>query len=123
MTLEALGQVLTSVGLSATLVLFFVWQNWKREERQVAERKEREAAIDQRETKVIARLAQLEDFTRTSLIGLAEKTAAVVADNTTALRDTQATLVIVKEGLNAVHEDLKEHHKLAQQMSNDLRKT
>ena len=121
-TLQALGQVATSVGLSAALVLFFVWQAWKREERQATTLKDREIAMDKREEKVLERLSSIEDFARKGLMDLVSKTSTVVADNTSALRDTQSTLVIVKEGLTAVHEDLKEHHKLAQQTSQVLLK-
>jgi hypothetical protein len=121
-TIEALGQVLTSVGLSATLVLFFVWQAWKREERQASEVKDRTSQMEHREEKLLQRMTTLEEFTRVGLMSLVEKTAAVVADNTTALRDTQQTLAIVRDGLNAVHEDLKEHHKMAQQTSQVLLK-
>lgn len=103
MTLQALGQVATSVGLSAGLILFFVWQTWKREERTAGEimkreasmdvREERtiseilkrEALMDAREDKVVARLQELETFTRTTLISLTEKTTMAITQNTLAL--------------------------------------
>ena len=67
-TLQALGQVLTAVGLSSTLILFFVWQAWKREETSNK------------------RSADLDSFIRTTLIEIANKTTAALTENTTASR-------------------------------------
>ena len=65
--LNALAQVATSVGLSATLILFFVWQGWKREER------------------LLTRVEHMEDYTREILVGVVKDTTAAITDNTTAL--------------------------------------
>ena len=86
-TLQALAQVMTSVGLSSTLILFFIWQAWKREERVSLEVKERETQWEARETKVVARLQDLEEFTRTTLITLTEKTSVTLAQNTEVLKE------------------------------------
>lgn len=85
-TLEALGQVLTSVGLSATLILFFVWQAWKREERMSNERQAHEQIMEARETRVVQRLHTVEEFIRVRLVELIQDSTATMAKNTDALR-------------------------------------
>lgn len=91
-TLQALAQVMTSVGLSSTLILFFIWQAWKREERVANELKLREAQWEGREGKVIERLQLLEDFNRTSLMTLTEKTSVALAQNTEVLKEIAKTM-------------------------------
>lgn len=65
--LNALATIATSVGLSSALILFFVWQAWKREER------------------LTTRIENLEDFSRTKLIELARETTSAL------LKDAEAT--------------------------------
>ena len=105
-TIQALGQVMTSVGLSATLILFFVWQSWKREERTATEVAAREVQWEAREEKVVARLQIVEDFTRTTLINMNERTLVAMTQNATT---SQAQV----EAIHAIAADLKIHHEFA----------
>ena len=93
--LNALAQVATSVGLSATLILFFVWQSWKREE-----------ASAEREQKLQQRLEVLEDTSRKTLIELTKDTTSALISNTDALRSLTSAF--------------QEHHQLALSVSKIL---
>lgn len=115
-TIEALGQVLTSVGLSATLILFFVWQNWKREERVATEFVEREKQMLAREEAIVARLQNLEDFTRDKMMGMVRDTGVALSANTEALRNNTAALdrtantsTGVLTAVDMLHKELREH--------------
>lgn len=81
-TLAVLAQIATSVGLSAALVLYFVWQGWRREER------------------FVARLEKLEDFSRleltSALAGSAvamNKCTTAIEMNTQTIKDMQSALM------------------------------
>jgi hypothetical protein len=119
-TVQALGQVLTSVGLSATLILFFVWQAWRREERGREEARIREEQWEARELRVVDRLQHLEDFTRTTLINLTEKTSVALAQNTLALQKNAETATQCANAISGVAADLKEHHSLAMKIAEQL---
>lgn len=119
-TLQALGQVATSVGLSAGLILFFVWQAWKREERTVVEIGKREQMMAERESKVVARLQELENFTRTTLIDLARSTAVALNQNTIALNESSAIARVVVESLGKLDDDMRAHHKLVGEVSDKI---
>ena len=84
-TIEALGQVLTSVGLSATLLLFFVYWLYNSQLRIAKETLDREvrvaSEVERRETMlvedfrarhaaVIKRLETIEDFNRGALANI-----------------------------------------------------
>lgn len=72
--LEALAQVATSVGLSAALILFFVWQG------------------RERERYLMQRIEGLETFQRDALVKLNERTVAALTENHQALlHNTEAT--------------------------------
>lgn len=127
-TIEALGQVLTSVGLSATLILFFVWQNWKREERVAAEFVERERALVAREDAIVARLQNLEDFSRTTMMGLVKDTGVALSantdalrNNTTALERSASTSTGVLAAVETLHQELREHDKLARDVASRMK--
>lgn len=62
------------VGILASLVGFFVWQSWKREER------------------LSARIALLEQFVESRLIGLIEATTTALNHSTKALEQTSGTV-------------------------------
>lgn len=62
------------VGVPAALILFFVWRDYKREERHV-----------RREKNLVERLTKVEDFQRDKLEGLAVR-------STTALEDSARTM-------------------------------
>lgn len=113
-TLQALGQVLTSVGLSATLILFFVWQAWRREERTAAESvkreehwvqevEKREQQFDTREKRVVDRLQSIEDFTRSTLLQINERSLIAISQSTTA---NEASVEAIRE----ISKDMKTHH-------------
>jgi len=119
-TLQALAQVMTSVGLSSTLILFFIWQAWKREERTNVESKNREAQWEAREAKVVDRLRDLEDFTRTTLIAINEKTSVALAQNTAVLRDSADTSRACAAAIQGVAIDLKNHHELALEIAKKM---
>lgn len=91
-TIQALAQVMTSVGLSSTLILFFIWQAWKREERTAVDLRDREVEWAKREQQVVERLQHLEDFTRTTLIAINEKTTLALAQNSEVLERIQAKM-------------------------------
>lgn len=114
-TIEALGQVLTSVGLSATLLLFFVWwlynsqlriakETIDREARVAGETQEREKLLIEdfkgRYDVVINRLQSLEDFSRGTLMGLAKDTGVALAQNTVALQNNTVALERVRDELS-----------------------
>lgn len=119
-TLQALAQVMTSVGLSSTLVLFFIWQSWKREERMAVEAQKREEQWETREAKVVERLQHLEDFTRTTLISLNEKTSTALAQNTTVLEKTAEATSVCMVAVNGIAADLKTHHALAVEIAKSM---
>lgn len=130
-TIEALGQVLTSVGLSATLLLFFVWWLYNSQLRIAKETLDREARVagevERREQlmvedfkarhgNILGRLQGLEDFTRNTLMKLAQDTSAGLASNTVALHNN--TIALQKatevsetsmEALTALRDELKKH--------------
>lgn len=131
MTLQALGQVATSVGLSAALVLFFVWQAWKREERTATDLRTREAAIDAREIRVlseaqrredtiIVRVQELESFNRNTLMGMAEKSAIALNNVTVAMQDNTAQAKASIAAIQKLDDDLKTHHKVMIELADKI---
>ena len=120
-TLQSLGQGVTSVGLSAALVLFFVWQSWKREERTSVESQKREAQWEAREAKVVERLQTLEEFTRTTLIAISDKTSVALVQNTMVLRESSETSRACAEAIHGVAKDLKDHHHLAIEIARNMK--
>ena len=116
LTFQALGQVLTSVGLSATLILFFVWQSWKREERWSKQLDDREKQWMEREANVIERLQGVEEFSRTTLIAMNERTLIAMADNS-------ATSKACVEAIHKIADDIRIHHDFAVESVKKLIKT
>ena len=68
-------------GAPAALILFFVWRDYKREERHVA-----------REKNLIERLTKVEDFQRDKLEGLASRSTAAMEDGARTMREVCSAL-------------------------------
>lgn len=116
--LSAIATVVTSLGMSTSLILFYVWWSWKRDQTR-----------DER-------MEKLEDFNRTTLIGLLEKTVnaltqdAIATENCRIAIDGCRTAIEtntkVLESVEIRNEDLKaallEHHRVASEAFNRLEK-
>jgi len=63
MTPDAIGALVTNIGLAGSLAVFFVWQSAKREE------------------KWNERIMQLEDFQKTTLLELVTRNAELLSKN------------------------------------------
>jgi len=142
-TLEALGQVLTSVGLSATLLLFFVYWLYNSQLRIAKETLDREnrvaSEVERRETMlvedfrtrhatIVLRLEKLEDFNRGALMDLVKETSSTVAANTHAMQNNTAVLErsaksqeVVLGAVASLHEELRAHDKLARDVAARLK--
>lgn len=131
-TIEALGQVLTSVGLSATLLLFFVYWLYNAQIRIAKETLDREARVasevERREAnmmvdfaarhdKLSARVQGQEDFTRNTLMQLARDVSSALAANTEAMHHNTVALEksthvseVSMVTLSALRDEMKKHN-------------
>ena len=66
--------VIRDFGVLATMVFFFTWASWKREER------------------MSARVSKLEDFNQNELLEVVKTTTIAISDNTSALDNLRAVL-------------------------------
>lgn len=70
------------VGVPLALVVYFVWQGSRREDRLSDQIAKSAAASDAREKGLVNRIVKLEDYQRTGFVGLVGELKAVISQNT-----------------------------------------
>lgn len=90
-SVEILAQIVASVGLPVALSVFFAWQSHQREQR------------------MASRIDLLEDFQRSQLVSICDKTTAALIEDAAASR---ANVIVIQE----LKQSLQEHHEFAVQL-------